>query len=117
PHLKVTAHPEIYASRNTAHDAPYFNPSRDFSFLPTFDTTHVLWRRYERSFRQDISAAVGTYWQQGYGTGTMAIATYQQAYQVNPNTELRYGAAYSRRIYDGGPVHSLTFSLGLVRRF
>jgi poly-beta-1,6 N-acetyl-D-glucosamine export porin PgaA len=117
PHLKITARPEIYTSRNTARDAPYFNPSRDFSLLPAFDVAHVLWRRYERSFSQHINAAVGTYWQQGYGAGTIVITTYEQAYQVNPNTEVRYGATYARRIYDGGPVQSLSFSLSLARRF
>ena len=117
PHLKVTVRPEIYVSRNTKLDAPYFNPSQDLSVLPGLDILHTLWRHYERSFRQHITGGIGTYWQRGYGTGTIASITYEQIYQVSPNTELHYGATYSRRVYDGDPVDSITFSLALAQRF
>jgi biofilm PGA synthesis protein PgaA len=117
PHLKITVRPEIYVSRNTKLDAPYFNPSQDLSVLPGFDILHTFWRRYERSFRQHITGGIGTYWQCGYGTGTIASITYEQINQVSPNTELHYGATYSRRVYDGDPVDSITFSLALAQRF
>jgi biofilm PGA synthesis protein PgaA len=117
PHLKITARPEIYVSRNTKPDAPYFNPSRDLSVVPGFDLVHILWRRYERSFRQHISGGAGTYWQANHGLGTIATATYEQIYQVSPNTDLHYGVTLARRVYDGDPVNSATLSLGLSRRF
>jgi biofilm PGA synthesis protein PgaA len=117
PHLKVTARPELYASSNTISDAPYFNPSRDFSFVPGFDLTHILWRHYEHSFRQHVSGGAGAYWQQDFGTGAIFNATYEQIYGVSPNTDLHYGATYARRMYDGEPVSSLSLVLGLSRKF
>ncbi len=117
PHLKVTARPEIYVSRNTKLGAPYFNPSRDLSIVPGFDVVHILWRRYEHSFRQHVSGGAGTYWQDTHGWGTIATATYEQIYQATPDMELHYGATYARRVYDGDPVNSVTLSLGLSRRF
>jgi biofilm PGA synthesis protein PgaA len=117
PHLKLTLRPELYASTNTKADAPYFNPSRDLSFVPGFDLTHILWRRYEHSFSQHVTGGVGAYWQQGFGTDAIVTATYEQIYGVSPNTDLHYGATYARRAYDAELVNSVSFLLGLSRRF
>ena len=85
--------------------------------MPGFDLTHIIRRRYEHSFSQHIDGGVGAYWQERYGTGPIVTATYEQIYGVSPNTDLHYGVTYARRIYDGDPVHSLSFLLGLARRF
>ncbi|HEY7292806.1 MAG TPA: poly-beta-1,6 N-acetyl-D-glucosamine export porin PgaA [Vicinamibacterales bacterium] len=117
PHLKLTLRPELYASGNTKADAPYFNPSRDVSFVPGLDLTHIIWRRYEHSFSQHVSGGVGAYWQQTFGTGAIVTATYEQIYGVSPNTDLHYGATYARRLYDGESVNSIALLLGLSRKF
>jgi biofilm PGA synthesis protein PgaA len=117
PHLNITARPEVYGVSNTKPNAPYFNPSLSFSIFGGIDADHIIWRHYERSFHQHISAGAGTYWQQGHGAAPMASVTYEQILGFSASTDLRYGASYNRRVYDGAPVNSLTFSLLLERRF
>lgn len=118
PHLNVTARPEVYAESNSSKpNAPYFNPTRAFSFYGGVDADHIIWRRYERSFRQHVSLGAGGYWQQHYGTAPIAGAAYEQVFEFNSTMDLRYGASYTRRVYDGGPVKSLTLSVALTRRF
>jgi len=117
PHLKITIRPEVYLSANSRSDAPYFNPSRDFSAFSSVQAEHILWRRYERSFRHRFSAGGGAYWQRSYATGVLATATYEQAFRFSPAAELRYDVTLARRVYDGQPVNSLTLSIGIVRRF
>jgi biofilm PGA synthesis protein PgaA len=117
PHLNVTLRPEFFGVGDTRLNAPYFNPPRAFSYYVGVDADHIIWRHYERSFHQHISCGAGGYWEQGYGTGLMATVTYEQILQFNPAMDLRYGASYNRRVYDGTPVNSLTLSLMLERRF
>jgi len=115
-HLKIAVRPEIYASSNTRTDVPYFNPARDLSFIPGFDVVHLLSRRYEHSFRQHLNAGIGSYSQRGFGTGAISNVTYEQIYEVSPGTDLRYGATYARRLYDGDAVNSLALLFGLTRK-
>jgi len=117
PHLKVTLRPEVYLSTNSSDRAPYFNPSRDFSGALSAEVNHILWRRYERSFRQRLSGGGGTYWQRGYSSGVLATATYEQSYNFGPAMALNSGATFARRVYDGQPCPSLTLSIGLVGSF
>jgi biofilm PGA synthesis protein PgaA len=118
PHLNVTARPELYAEGNSlGPSAPYFNPTRAFSFYGGVDADHIIWRRYEHAFRQHVSLGAGGYWQQHYGTAPIAGATYEQILEFTPVTDLRYGVTYARRVYDGGRVNSLTLSVALTRRF
>ena len=117
PHLNVTARPEIYGASNTKSNVYYFSPSGAFSFYAGVDADHIIWRRYERSFRQHISAGAGGYWQQHHGTAPITSVAYEQIIQFNAVTDLRYGASFNRRVYDGAPVNSITLSLALARRF
>jgi hypothetical protein len=75
----------MYA-RNSLASAPYFNPSRDFSPTLEFANEWLYWRRYTRAFRHRVVVAVGTYWQQGFGTGPVYGARYEQEWG-----ELRQG--------------------------
>jgi biofilm PGA synthesis protein PgaA len=117
PHLNVTARPDLYVESNSKPDAPYFNPTRAFSFYAGADVDHIMWRRYERSFRQHVSFGAGGYWQQQYGTAAIAGAAYEQVFEFGSTMNLRYGASYARRVYDGGPVDSLTLSVAMTWRF
>jgi biofilm PGA synthesis protein PgaA len=117
PHVKLTIRPEVYASRNTYLNAPYFNPERDLSVACGFEATHIVWRRYERSFSQHATVGPGVYWQKGYGTGAILTIAYEQIFQFSNSMSLHYGAIYARRMYDGDPVNSVTFTFGLSRRF
>ena len=117
PHLKVAIRPEVYMSANSRPGVPYYNPSRDFSGFSSVEVEQILRRHYERSLRQRFSAGGGAYWERGYSTGAIATFGYEQAFQFSPVTELRYGATYARRLYDGEPVNSFTLSIAIARRF
>ncbi len=97
--LDVTA--ALYTSRNTLAGAPYFNPSRDFSPTLEFANEWIQWRRYTRSFRHRVVVAVGSYWQQGFGTGSVAGVRYEQEWDADDRLSLRYGIGRSLHPYDG----------------
>ncbi len=97
--LEVTG--AIYASRNSLADTPYFNPSSDFS--PTLEVANewVQWQRHNQSFRHRVVLAAGNYWQQGFGSGTVAGAYYEQQWDADDDMTFRYGLGYSLQPYDG----------------
>jgi biofilm PGA synthesis protein PgaA len=97
--LEVTA--ALYASRNSLAGTPYFNPSRDFSPTLEFANEWIQWRRYTRAFRHRVVVAVGSYWQQGFGTGSVAGARYEQEWDADDRLSLRYGIGRSLHPYDG----------------
>jgi poly-beta-1,6 N-acetyl-D-glucosamine export porin PgaA len=117
PHLDVTLRPELYASSNTRLDAPYFNPQSDRAAALAVDIEHVVWRRYDTSFGQRLVLTGGAYWQEGYGTGPIGAARYEQVWRNDPWTELRYGVEVNRRIYDGVGENALILFASLVHRF
>jgi poly-beta-1,6 N-acetyl-D-glucosamine export porin PgaA len=117
PRFDVTLRPEVYASRNSLENAPYFNPSQDFAATLAVDVQHVIWREYERSFGQRVVASAGSYWQQGYGTGGIGGVLYEQAWRSDPRTEFRYGVEWNRRLYDGVPERTWILFASLVTRF
>ena len=117
PHLKMNLHPEFYASHNTRLDAPYFNPAHDASANAAVELDHILWRRYERSFRQSLTAGVGPYWQAHFSADWIGQISYRQSFEVQPGLEIRYGVDFARRVYDGQPVRDVGVVASLDRRF
>jgi biofilm PGA synthesis protein PgaA len=91
----------LYASRNSLAGAPYFNPSQDFSPTVEFANEWLQWRRYTRSFRHRLVGSVGNYWQQGFGTGPVYGARYEQEWDADDRLTLRYGIGRSLHPYDG----------------
>ena len=100
PGLSVTLRPEIYRSRNSLTNAPYFNPSSDLSLSLAADVQDVLWRRYEDSFRHRLVARAGRYRQEGFDDGWVGGVGYEQAWQ-RARFELRWGLDLGRARYDG----------------
>jgi biofilm PGA synthesis protein PgaA len=97
--LEVTG--ALYASRNSFATAPYFNPSSDFSPTLEFANEWLQWRRYTRSFRHRVVAAVGSYRQQSFGSGPVYGARYEQEWDADDRLTLRYGVGRSLHPYDG----------------
>jgi biofilm PGA synthesis protein PgaA len=117
PHLKVSIRPEFYTSHNTRFDAPYFNPQHDASANVSAEIDHVIWRRYERSFRQSLTAGVGPYWQAHFRADWLGQISYRQSFELQPGLELRYGVDFGRRVYDSQPVHDASIVVSLTKRF
>jgi biofilm PGA synthesis protein PgaA len=97
--LEITG--ALYASRNSRAGTPYFNPARDFSPTLEFANEWLQWRRYTRSFRHRVVVTVGDYRQQGFDTGALADARYEQQWAADDRLTLRYGIGRSRHPYDG----------------
>ena len=97
--LEITG--ALYASSNTRTGAPYFNPSRDLSPTLEFANEWIQWRRYTRAFRHRVAVTVGNYWQQGFGTGSVAGIRYEQEWTADDRLTLRYGLGRTQHPYDG----------------
>ena len=55
----------LYATRNSRQDAPYFNPRADLEFAPSLKLTHTLYQRYETKLEHSLLLTAGTYSQRG----------------------------------------------------
>lgn len=92
---------ELTASRNTRRDVPYFNPRADLTVLPTFQLTHLLYRRYETAWTQTAGVGAGLYSQRGYGTGGIVSVSYGQRWQASDVMSLGATVTGVSRPYDG----------------
>ena len=97
--LEITG--ALYASHNSLAGAPYFNPSNDISPTLEFANEWLQWRRYTRAFRHRLVASVGGYLQEGFGTGPVYDARYEQEWDADDRLALRYGIGCSQHPYDG----------------
>ena len=97
--LEITG--ALYASHNSLAGASYFNPATDFSPTLEFANEWLQWRRYTRAFRHRLVASVGGYWQEGFGTGSVYDARYEQEWDADDRLTFRYGIGRSEHPYDG----------------
>lgn len=117
PHLKADAVLGVYASRNSQRDAPYFNPRSDIEVLPAIRLTHLLYRRYERSFEHSFTLGGGIYGQRGYGAGAVGTAAYGVRYQHNRDFDVGASLVGVTRPYDGQRERELRLMLDMNIRF
>jgi biofilm PGA synthesis protein PgaA len=117
PNFFMSAQPELYASRNTLPDAPYFNPPHDANLGVAVKGEHILWRRYEHSLRQEFRAGASSFWQANYPVNWVGDLGYHQVLRFDPNWYLHYGGSVARRVYDGRSVRDLQASVTLETKF
>jgi biofilm PGA synthesis protein PgaA len=103
----------LYASTNRNSDGPYYSPSEDASAELTLDNSWRLWRRYTRSFRHRLALTAGGYWQNHQGVKPVGAALYEHLWQNDEAFELVYGAALTRRVYDGEGENGSAYYLRL----
>jgi len=117
PRFDLTGRAEAYASTNTLGGlTPYYNPSQDLSLVGGLLAEHVLWRRYDNSLVQALSADAGLYAEQGYASNWIGTLNYEHRWRFDPLTEFRYGVMLMRRVYDGSVENTLGFTIGLRQR-
>jgi biofilm PGA synthesis protein PgaA len=117
PRINMTAVADAYASRNTRLDAPYYNPARDLSATGGAVMEHLMWRRYDMSLAQALTVDAGLYAQRDYSNSWVGTLRYEHRWRIDPLTSFYYGVGLSRRVYDGVPERTLTFTAGLGQRF
>lgn len=108
---------ELYASRNSRDDAPYFNPDHDWSLSVTHMTEQILWRIYRKAFIHRLYLTLGTYKQDGYPHELIWTIRYQQDHDFSDTHALVWGLDIGRRAYDGEPLHSYALYLTYRWRF
>ncbi len=92
----------LAASHN--RDTPsalYFNPQSDSEADLTITQDWRLWGRYDNSLHQRLGLTVGTYQQQGYGSGGVWGLMLEQEWRWGERASLRYGYSRVRHPYDG----------------
>lgn len=97
--LEITG--ALYASQNSQSNTAYFNPAHDFSPTVEFANEWLQWRRYTRALRHRLVASVGTYTQDGFGTGSVHGLRYEQEWEADDRLTFRYGIGRSQHPYDG----------------
>jgi biofilm PGA synthesis protein PgaA len=117
PRFDLTGRVEAYASTNSLGGlVPYYNPSQDLSLTGGLLAEHVLWRRYDNSLVQALSADAGLYAERGYANNWIGTLMYEHRWRFDPLTEFRYGVMLMRRVYDGAVENTLGFTIGLRQR-
>lgn len=108
---------DLYMSRNSLKDAPYFNPSHDYSLSATHLTEQTLWRIYNQALVHRFFITIGTYKQSGYSNETIGSIRYEHAYDFSDTQAMVLGIMLKRNAYDGEPVDSYSLYLTYRGRF
>ena len=108
---------ELAASRNSQEGGPYFNPGSDASALASLRATHILYRHYQTVWQQQLTLGLGSYQQQGFGSGAITAWSYGQRLRHNDVLELGASLAALSRPYDGRREKTLRLSVDLTYRF
>ena len=95
---------------------PYYNPSQDLSLTGGLLAEHVLWKRYDVSLVQALTADAGLYSEYGYTDNWIGTLKYEHRWRFDPLTELRYGVTLTRRVYDGSVENGIALIIGLSQR-
>ena len=101
PYFLLNGLANLYTSRSSRDDAPYFNPSRDASLELGLRADHLAWRDYDNHFRHRLSVNAGRYWQEGYGSAWIPSLSYRHEWQWAMGRVLSYGVSWARPVYDG----------------
>jgi hypothetical protein len=106
------------ASHNTlGTGASYFNPENDRSLWLTAAVENLVWRNYERSFRQRLALTGGHYWQQHFASGSIEAVEYGHRWELERDLSVRYGIGRSFRPYDGAREARSFANLSVLWRF
>ncbi|WP_245178067.1 poly-beta-1,6 N-acetyl-D-glucosamine export porin PgaA [Cupriavidus sp. AcVe19-1a] len=117
PHLKADLLVDLWSSRNSRTDVPYYSPRADLTVLPSARLTHTLYRRYETAWEQQFLAGAGTYSQQGFGTGAILLLGYGQRFRTNDVFDMGATVTATSRPYDGQRERELRIVFDLTYRF
>jgi biofilm PGA synthesis protein PgaA len=116
PGFDLTGLAEGYASSNDRPNAPYYNPTRDLALTGGLLAEHLLWRRYDNSLVQALTADAGLYSEYGFADNWIGTVNYEHRWRFDPLTEFHYGIMLTRRVYDGSVENTLMFIVGLRQR-
>lgn len=108
---------DLYMSRNSRDDAPYFNPDNDLSLSATHMTEQTLWRIYSRAFVHRLFLTLGAYKQSGFSNAAIGSVRYEQDHEFSDVHALLWGVTFAMNAYDGDSVNSGNLDLIYRWRF
>ena len=117
PHFDLTGTGEIYVSDNDRPQAPYYNPDHDLTADVGLMAEQTIWRRYDVSLTQALTANAGIYEEARFPTNWIATLAYEHRWRFDPWLAFAYGVEFSRRVYDGSAERTVAFTARLSRRF
>ncbi|PHM40766.1 outer membrane protein PgaA [Xenorhabdus szentirmaii] len=118
PYLKLDATLELGTSHNNKQtNIPYFNPEKEFTFLPKLEADHIMYRHYQTVWSQQFLAGAGQYWQHGYGSGLITLLGYGQRIKWNDVIDAGVQITLDKRPYDGKRESNLQAAFDLTYRF
>ena len=107
----------LYTSKNTRDDAPYFNPKSDWNLSATHMTEHTVWRILNRSFTHRLFLSLGNYNQSEFSNKLVASIVYEQEREFSDTQALLWGMNLARNVYDGESVTGFSFYLNFRWQF
>jgi biofilm PGA synthesis protein PgaA len=101
-HWQLDGRVDAYASRNREVEATYFNPSQDAALGLGLTINHRLFRDYEHQVRHRLELSAGPYYQEGFGTGTIATVAWRPRWDLTGSAAaFELGLSWRSRLYDG----------------
>lgn len=110
---KLDAYGSTGFSGSTLDNPVYFSPESAFALTGGIRNTWRQYRRYQRMLIHRLSADVGLYDQQGFGSNPTWTLDYELEWQLSDRLALRGGMQLNRRVYDGGEEDAWYFRFGL----
>lgn len=101
PVFKLDSTLGVAASQNSLRNAAYFNPANDHEATATLKGQWRTWRRYRRSFTQQVQIFSGRYWQDDFSGGSTYGAQYGHEWAIDDVFSISYGIGVSSHPYDG----------------
>ncbi|ART82243.1 poly-beta-1,6 N-acetyl-D-glucosamine export porin PgaA [Oceanisphaera profunda] len=117
PYLFIDLLPTIGMSSNSQQDGAYYSPEQDLSIAPTLFIDHVLYRRYDQVWRQQLVLGAGYYWQEDFGGGLSTTAGYGQRYETNSVFDVGAMLLWNKQPYDGQREHDLSLVFDVNFKF
>lgn len=116
PDWRVEATGGAALSRASKQDTPYFNPSRDRSLVLGADLRWATYKRFERGVYQRLHPQLGSYWQDGFGSGGTWALDYELEVHISRGWSVRAGVRRARNVYDGNREYGTFFLASLEGR-
>jgi len=102
---------DLAVTSNSSDNAPYFNPSSDFSLSATHMIEHTIRRIYQKAFLQRLYLSLGGYKQSGFSTYATGSARYEHDLHFSDLHALLYGVSLGRQVFDGEAATAWSFYL------
>ncbi len=101
PHLDIDGRIELYGSKNSKTNVPYYSPEHDFSLQGALHVDHVYHRHYEHLLAQQLDVGYGFYDQKGFAARWIGHIRYEHRYRFTPWMEMLAGFEFGQNVYDG----------------